>query len=304
MNKARELHVFLRGGLGNQLFQYATALSLSLEFDRTLFIRTDTLPSSFDTVGGISRWPCQVSRFNHSGTIVSKSHQPRGGTNAVGKVMQTLRMIGDIAPKQIQNMGILASESPSQELVNPRKIWLVNAYAASREHALRNRERLRSEISNLKEESREYRNLRAELLQSETIMVHVRKGDFENLAHLYGSLPPSYFEDAINQLRLNLGPGTRTWILTDDTESISEEVLEAVGAERIIGPAALPDALENLNLLRQGAGIVASNSTFSWWGAFLAADDAKIIAPVPRGAAVRNFNSSLDPDKNWAFLDA
>ena len=63
--KSSEVSVFLRGGLGNQLFQYSAGLKISRMTGKKLILRTDLLPIQEDKIGGISRWPNQISEFSH-----------------------------------------------------------------------------------------------------------------------------------------------------------------------------------------------------------------------------------------------
>jgi hypothetical protein len=68
------------------------------------------------------------------------------------------------------------------------------------------------------------------------------------------------------------------WIFTQDKSEISDEVLAVLNPAKIIDSELLDSPLEHLILMSRGAGLICSNSTFSWWPAFLV-NEWRVIAP-------------------------
>lgn len=303
MTSTKELHVFLRGGLGNQLFQYSTGLALSAAQGRELVLRGDLLPEVEDSIGGVSRWPNQITEFHYSGTIQTKSYQPLGRTNWLGKSMQIMRLVGDKLPSLVSKMGWLASENGnSSDPILQRPVRLINSYSSSKNLAFLNRDKLRQEIGDIRDPSQKFLELTSEIEMSDTIAVHLRQGDYLNLSHIYGSSSLSFLKVAIDELK-HIGFEPNIWLFTDTPESTPKDVLNFLNAKRIIGPEELPRPLENLILMSRAKALIAANSSFSWWAALLTYGGTPVIAPRIAAAKVNNFSIDSEPDDNWRTLN-
>lgn len=105
-----------------------------------------------------------------------------------------------------------------------------------------------------------------------SIGVHCRRGDYEDL------LDPSYFRDAVHILKT---PGTKAHIIvcSDDIEWCKENLEFDEGDEVTFSPFTKPT--EDMALLASCPGMVMSNSTFSWWSAWLGDHPLGVVAPWP-----------------------
>lgn len=276
---ASSINVYLRGGLGNQLFQYAAGLFHSVKLGKELVIRDDLLPEIDDKVGHANRFVNQIESFEHCARVISKSHQPENSTNLQGKIMYAQRLLGDRFPTIFHKMGIWAEESRS----NPIHLGLntnlktINSYASNIAMPMENRQTLISEISKIKNPSAEYLRLLAESGKKQPIMVHVRLGDYLNLQHIYGKLNLDYFKKAL--VSLGKQKETPVWLFTQDSAELPAELLDLVAPELVIEEKVLNAPIENLMLMAQGSGLVCSNSTLSWWAAFLSSEVSRIAVP-------------------------
>ena len=303
MTSSKELHVFLRGGLGNQLFQYSTGLALSAAQDRELVLRGDLLPEVEDSIGGVSRWPNQISDFHYSGTIQTKSYQPLGRTNWLGKSMQLMRLFGDKLPSLVAKMGWLASENGSSSDPSlQRPVRLINSYSSSKNLAFSNRDKLRQEIGDIRGPSQKFLELTSEMQMSDVVAVHLRQGDYLNLSHIYGSSSLNFLKVAIEELK-QIGFEPNIWLFTDTPDSTPKDVLDFLKPKKIIGPEVLPRPIENMFLLSKAKALIAANSSFSWWAALLTSAGTPVIAPRILDAKVNNFSMDLEPDENWRTLN-
>ncbi len=99
------------------------------------------------------------------------------------------------------------------------------------------------------------------------IIVHVRLGDYRSEAGI-GILNSNYFYRALSSPILR-GISKNVWIFTDEPSAIEVNKLVPTGYKtRVFDDLSLSPA-ETLELMRNGAAYVISNSTFSWWAAFL-----------------------------------
>ncbi len=302
MITSKELHVFLRGGLGNQLFQYSTGIAIAQVQDRELVLRGDLLPKSEDSIGGVSRWPSQIADFSHSGRIFTHSNQPVGRTNVFGKWMQIMRLLGDKSPSLVAGLGWLASENGGDpEPLLERPIRLINSYCSAKGLAFSYRDRFRHEITCVTNPSADFEQLTKEIQQSEPVAIHLRQGDYVNLSHIYGTSSLVFLKSALEELgqRVDL---RNVWLFTDTPSSTPSVILDYLSPQRVIGPQDLTRPLENLVLMSQSKALVAANSSFSWWAAFLTSPGTPVVAPRFINAPVNNFSSQSELDPNWRII--
>ena len=296
----KNIQVFLRGGLGNQLFQYSTALWLARRYSKKLIIRSDLLPSSQDSIGGVSRWPCQLQDFSHSGNIQWNSHQPSGRTNLFGKWMQLLRMIGDWTPRMLMSLGVLASERPYSNFKLGSGIWIINSYAPHKRLAFENRNILRAQLNDLKSPSTQFVELDKELSGNDFVAIHIRLGDYMNFPEVFGSLDVEYFKRALEVSGTKL---EHLVLFTDSPELIDSQITKALKPAKVIGPIELESPLENILLISRAKVIIASNSSFSWWASLISSPNTSVVAPHIKSAKVNNFSHDDAGCEGWKILE-
>ncbi len=288
----RNLNVFLRGGLGNQLFQYAAGVYLSRRQGNNLILRQDLLPATADSIEGISRWPVQITDFKMEGTLIERSHQPSGETNTFSKFMQVQRALGDITGRQLVLFGILAGEKPEKLTFSDLKgIRTINHYCTSKEPATLLGEELRAQIRQILRPTSAFKILFEQARRVRPIMVHVRLGDYASLSHLYGG--PNYEAIALEVDRVRKFKSQPVWVFSDSPAEIKEEFANRLGSYMVVGPKALRRPLENLLLLASGENLICANSTFSWWAAFLKGDTSRVSFPEIQDYPVNNFSESM-----------
>jgi len=120
----------------------------------------------------------------------------------------------------------------------------------------------------------------------EHLAVHVRCGDYLSKSKnvlLYGALRTDYYLEAISHLAKNCD--FHSIVIVSDEPKVAWESIGVnlkrysnlnveMGAGTLVG---------DFCTLASGRGVVMSNSTFSWWGAWLASAlrDAAVALPVP-----------------------
>jgi len=298
-NNRKEVHVFLRGGLGNQLFQYASGLAISKAHKKRLILREDLLPAKEDSIGGISRWPNQVSLFSHSAEIRYKKHQPPFSTNAFGKSMAIQRAIGDLTPSIVEKFGMHSAERRNLpgDISVFTKTRIVNAYMSHLNLVLAVKDQVASEVGQILNPSHNFRELSHEAILKKPVIVHLRLGDYVGLGSVFGELGEIFIANAL----LNSSSAPR-WLFTQRKSELSDAVLDLIQPERIIDGAILPSSIENLAIMSIGSSLIASNSTLSWWSAILSPPETIVVAPYFQGK-INNFSPELSLP-NWISINA
>lgn len=94
-----------------------------------------------------------------------------------------------------------------------------------------------------------------------SVFMHVRRGDYLGVSHLFYIQERGYYEEAFRRL----GGGGRVFFLTDDLQWCREQ---AWSFGHVV--CDIPDELEALAFMaRCDGGAVIGNSTFGYWGALL-----------------------------------
>ena len=97
------------------------------------------------------------------------------------------------------------------------------------------------------------------------IAIHVRMGDYLNFSSLYGVLDYTYYRNSLQILKEKLG-ACKVTLFSDDPKKAISFLGSGVRIDHVQEYASAPESLE---LLSNFSGIIAANSTFSWWAGYL-----------------------------------
>jgi hypothetical protein len=296
------VEIFLRGGLGNQLFQYGAGIYLARKQNEEAIFRSDLLPIRPDSKSSISRWPVQISEFNMEGTVLSRTNQPYESTNSFSKIMQAGRILGDRFPKTMLSLGYLSGERfvPHDFSLLPR-IRQINSYCTSSQPAMLLEELLRNQITSLVNPSLKFKEVLEESKELRPIVVHLRLGDYRGLSNLYGRANFEKLHQIIKSVRET--SDSPTWLFTDSPEDIGPELIKALEVAKVIGPSSLSSPIENLISMSSGSSLICANSSFSWWAAFLKGPKGKVFYPEARSLPIRVFIGEMVM-WDWTGYDA
>ena len=110
------------------------------------------------------------------------------------------------------------------------------------------------------------------------IFLHIRRGDYVELSNIHYLQPISYFYECIEQINNN--GISRIFVVSDDIKWIKKT---NVFNDKIFVHVEKLDELETMALMSLcKGGAICSNSTFSWWGAFLGAHEKRNPVFVPK----------------------
>lgn len=112
------------------------------------------------------------------------------------------------------------------------------------------------------------------------LIVHIRLGDY--IGHdVFGIPSPKYFVTAIGEI-MSMGKVNKVWLFSDEPKK-AIDFLSGIDPSMIrVIPEIDASASATLEVMRLGTAYVTSNSTFSWWAAYLSHTDTPyIICPTP-----------------------
>ncbi len=245
----------LVSGLGNQLFQYATARSLALRLGTEL-----KFDLSFYEQFKQRRF--QLDLFNVEGSIATPEEIER-----IKKIHPTLGK----EPSPARFMPEIFSYPDDVHL---------DGYYGDERYFLDIADQLRAEITLKYPPSEAAKKILERIEAAEcSVSIHIRHGDFVvNRAENYrGVLPLEYYYDCINELRKNHERLT-VFAFSDDLPWVKKYFRPSAAVEYVEGTS----DVEELLLMSRCRHNITANSTFSWWGAWLNGHaDKKIFRPNP-----------------------
>jgi hypothetical protein len=245
--------VKLEGRLGNQLFQYAFAFSFSKRNKQYFFIDQEKFEFS-------GRKYFRLPGFNkYKNRVLLEIFKFKYGSNV---------------DSEDQNLGCILNLKTFKD-----KNVLINGYFQSFDYFIENKKEILNEFK-IKSKfqklfNKEYGSL---FKQNKIIGVHIRKTDIVTLGILEGkpkdaSMPLDYYLNTFNEI--NNFSEYKVVFATDDVQWARQHF------------AHLPNSIINENeeiidfqILMNADVVITSNSTFSWWAAFLNPNEnKKIFAP-------------------------
>jgi hypothetical protein len=247
----KDFEVVLNGGLGNQLFGWATALGISKKTGLSFELNaSNTRPRGY-----------QLLEYG----IEASFAKPR-----YSNLPQTrlLRQLTKVAERFGVNSKFNYSENgfrfDSRFFDNPRRKTLYGYFQSPLyfEHV---RSDIVKTLNNFQSSGGSYLDL-LKILTSESFMsVHIRRGDYIGLENYHGLVSSNYFERARN-LALVFNPKMKFVVFSD---SISLAKADFPNADLYIGEDVDLTPPQLLSLMSATQGIIGSNSSLSWWAGYL-----------------------------------
>lgn len=271
--------VRLMGGVGNQMFQYAFGRRLAAESGREV---------RFDTVNGFTRDPFgrkyALEAFNTGVVAATPALIPVG--MSWGSPWHRLARYGWSAlPARWRSVvyerlpfacdGALVTASAARPAYY-FGYWQHEGYFAPIRDELRRRFELRAPLRPA------VLALRGEMERENSISLHVRcyhdrGADGKVIAQSrdrHGACAWDYYHQAV--ARIGAGPQAVCYVFSDDP-SYTRDHLKLPVPCRYVGDYGAFTDLEEMLLMSSCRHHVISNSSFSWWGAWLGRNPAKLV---------------------------
>ncbi|MBS0430491.1 MAG: alpha-1,2-fucosyltransferase [Proteobacteria bacterium] len=257
------IYVKLLGGLGNQLFQYATGRALALRHRAELKLDL----SFFETY--------ELRRYELS---VYPIHAQIAGSEELDR----LREFGPPQPSGLlrrlfgnRNAGparFYVESSPYfdgqlKELPPPLHI---EGYWQSEKYFLDIRRRLIKELTPSLPIEPENQEMFSLAEKTDSISLHIRRGDYVSndcVNRVHGVLPLDYYHQALALLKTRV-PDPHVFVFSDDIEWAKKNLRLDVPIEYVTANGE-QRAFRDIQLQSTCKHHITANSSFSWWGAWL-----------------------------------
>jgi len=250
----------LRGGLGNQMFQYAFGRYLSVVRNDTLVLNTENLPlAATPRHFGLNMFQI-VGECLESNVILERLHN---------SILYTITEIG---------FGQFDVSALEKEALNIAAIgyWQSEKYFRNISSLIRAEFTFKPDL-----QFDELESPLNEILNTESVCVHVRRSDVLKDGDPMGELGIDYYKRAV-RLVLERVCNPNFFVFSDDIEWCKENLDLGISLNFISDNDFEISTYSDFYLMSHCRHFIIANSTYSWWGAWLGRSAHKLII-APRG---------------------
>jgi hypothetical protein len=269
----KNVNIILKGGLGNQLFQFFTAYFLSKKLKMNLAVDVSNYKNN-------NYRQFQLLNLLKTNKNYFKKFKENFFLRKLKKIYHLFFF------NNFEENNAFSYSKAFEKLDDNKNINLIGFFQSEKYfHANRN-EIIR--ILNFNKNKRaQNRELASKILNSQSVAMHIRGGDYINFEKEnpgLGILSKLYYKKAIKIIAKNLN-NFNIYIFTDDKSYFfKKNFLNSYKCTLVDSGSDIND----LYLMSLCKHFIISNSTYSWWGAFLSIYRKKII---------------ISP-KKWKLLDS
>ena len=287
--------VLLKGGLGNQLYQYASARALAEKNKTSIWLDLSFLNKNT---------PNTTKRnfeLHHFSLIESKQVKVINDSN-LNLLKKTIQKAAVKALKKVILEYVENSSHFSANFFKSDRSVAIDGYFQSYKYFDFLRHQLFHDFQLV--EPLDDRNLEAlaSILSCNSVCIHVRRGDYVSLQtanEFHGLCDLSYYREAITIIHSKI-ENPHFFIFSDDMPWCRSHLNEANISFVDVNNS--DNAYLDLNLMKNCKHFIIANSSFSWWGAWLAENKNKIVIAPKKWFAEEDSNIEDRIPPEWTCI--
>ena len=296
ISKSGAIIVRLAGGIGNNLFQYSAGKYLSDRLKLPLILEKSFLSKNVKDF--------EILLSLNSSEITNKSHSAKLvlfflRINLIERILFKLGRSSRVAQELFYRMFKIYFSNEfgyDYRLDKIKNSVIIMGYFQSWRYAryLIDSQELNSLLLN---QSSWYNQTKAKIQLVNPIVIHIRRGDYTNVAESIGLLSYNYYNEALKALPIEFRD-KEIWVFSDEIEKAKYLFSENKGHRiHFVDSPVNVSAFEVIHLMSFGEVHIIANSSFSYWAAILSKNSKLVIAPT------KWFKSLPDPiellPKDW-----
>jgi hypothetical protein len=274
--------VKLQGGLGNQMFQYATAKAISIKSGDRLILDFSFYASKHENV---LREP-RINEFNIRNEYLNKiAHDLYLSNKYIFKLFRKVAYIKRVYIKEDKVFSFSEIKWSKQ-----RNILLIDGYWQS-ENYFKDIQAYLVNVFTLQPTNQKLINILDDIIRYESVSIHIRRGDYisnKDTNQLHGICSIEYYKKAIMYIQDHCTKDLILYFFSDDIDWVRENISFGYKSTYINGFS----DVEDMFLMKKCKHNIIANSSFSWWAAWLNESPCKIVV------APRYWLKSRDLDGN------
>lgn len=262
----------LKGGLGNQMFQYAAGLAHSKKLNTTHKIVT----KHFDYNNPLIKETAREFELNYFNVHYNSAYDIE--VKQIKEPYGLFSKIVNLINFYLQVHSFISF--PIQLDKNTNNLYLDGHYQ-SEDYFLAYEDLIRKEFTLKKDfKTTDFNNIKNQISESKdsSISIHIRRGDYvsnKNANRRHGTLGLRYYENAWNYI-VKKTNNQHVFFFSDDIDW-AEKNFSFIRAKKTFVSKYNFNAAQEITLMSYCAHNIIANSSFSWWGAWLNTHKAKIV---------------------------
>ena len=268
--------VIMKGGLGNQLFQYAFARNIQLKYGY------DRIILDISELDGIRDRKYALQDFELPGNCVTTCSDNRYARYSRRR-NPFLRVGMHICPKVVYDVGTFGNAFiwDRTELIDidkrikSGKDVVINGYWQSAKYFPDVSDTLKKDLKLIRREAYEKLDIYKKIRGTDSTCIHVRLGDYVNMSY-YNTFGVEYYKDAIERVKEK--KDSEFFVFSDDIEG-AKKMLAPFYPELNFVAYDGQDTLSDFFLMSQCKNFIMANSSYSWWAQYLGEEKNIVTAP-------------------------
>lgn len=274
--KQKKIIARIIGGVGNQLFSYAAAKAVALANNAELVIDHKT---GFENEKTRYQRFYQLDHFNISARKVSASEQLK----PFSKLRRFIKKrYNRLLPFEKRNYIEQEKIEFDPRLLNIHfsDVLYIEGYWQSENYFNEYSDIIRRELEIIPPTDEVNKQVAQEIKNKNSVAVHIRFFDATGQKESENNVPYNYYVNALKKAE-QLIPDAYYFVFSDRTEDVKKVLNLPENRYKVINHnRGDENAFADLWLMSQCKHFIIANSTFSWWGAWLAKNSGKfVIAP-------------------------
>ncbi len=262
--------VQLKGGLGNQMFQYAAGLSLAANHGTKLKVDVSLLNEADAEIGTVRYFDLQQLQL--SPEIATKEEISNIEPGSLFTILME-----KIKPAFKRRIYKEADYTFDTNFFSAKDNIYLKGYRQSEKYFSPIKDQIRRGFQFNNEVIKAVAAKASELKSLNSVSIHIRRGDYSNpiVRNYHGILGAAYYQQAIRYMESNVSE-CQFYIFSDDPEWVKTN-LKFDAPVQIVSGVETKNHFEDFYLISQCKHQVIANSTFSWWAAWLNPNPDKIV---------------------------
>jgi len=278
----------LRGGLGNQMFQYAAGLSLAKKNNSELLMDTSWF-ENIDPKDTVRKY--ELDCFLLDQNIVDKVDiELTGEMNRLGLVLNRIKK-SNYFTEYVEASTIFDKKFYSLK----GNVYLIG-YFQSEKYFIDIRKDLLKQFKFKNKTNSKNKKIIEETKKTNSVSIHIRRGDYvsnKNASNFHGLQGMNYYKKALRVIDSKI-KDPRYFVFSDDIDWCKKNL--AIKNTIFVSNK---KGSEDLRIMASCKHNIIANSSFSWWGAWLGENDDKVVISPKSWFKSREADSSDIIPSRW-----
>lgn len=259
--------VILSGGLGNQMFQFAAARSLSLKLNCRMSVDLYQLTKRSSAI----HRDYQLDIFDADIQIT--------GNWKVKLIVKTFPYLYNKSwgKKLLSRWKVFKNEySYDKRFESLTDNTILFGYFQNEEYFREYKSQIRKDFTFKNELGGKNKDIAKKISEIESVSIHIRRTDYMSASSTLAVLDMAYYQQAINLIRQKV-TNPFFFIFSDDIEWVRDNLNVGSLPHLFIDWNRGEESYIDMQLMSLCKHNITANSSFSWWGAWLNNNEKKIV---------------------------